>query len=272
VNTPLTDEAFWDEFWSAIQLPALIDEKVRWQLALARVFRRFLTADKTHEVFEVGCAPGRWLVWFNETFGYRAFGCDLSRRASETTRANLEASRVPGEIYTADITTGHELPQRRFDVVVSIGLIEHFADTESIVRRHVELLKPGGTLVLQVPNLAGRFNHWLLRSARMQSLLDVHNLGTMRKAVFRSLAERLDLDLCYLEYVGGFDPGLVVYNHSYKSRWKRPPVFYALWALEKVTRRWPRVFLGLNHASFSSQLVGVFHNGGQGPSPSETRG
>lgn len=257
-SVPLTDEAFWDERWSTTTLPALIDESTRWQLAMADVFRRFLTVDPSRDVFEVGCAPGRWLVWFHKNFGYTAFGCDLSRVAAETTRSNLAINGVPGEIFTADITAGSELPTRQFDVVVSIGVIEHFADPALVVRRHVELLKAGGTLILNVPNLAGRINHWLLRSARLQSLIEVHNLAMMNKATFRSLAEGLDLEVSYLEYVGGFDPGLVVYNHSYTSRWKRPPVFYGLSALERVTRRWPRLGMGLNHASFSNMLVGVF--------------
>ena len=229
----LTDEEFWDKRWSAITLPALIDERVRWQLAMADVCRRFLKADPTRAIFEVGCAPGRWLVWFHKNFGYTAFGCDLSRRAAETTRSNLKINGVPGEIYTADIRSGRELPEHLYDVVVSIGVIEHFGDPALVVQRHVELLKPGGTLILNVPNLAGRINHWLLRAARMHSLIDVHNLTMMNKATFRSFAKSMNLEICYLEYVGGFDPGLMVYNHSYTSKWKRPPVFFVLALLER---------------------------------------
>jgi 2-polyprenyl-3-methyl-5-hydroxy-6-metoxy-1,4-benzoquinol methylase len=254
----LTDEAFWDRVWGDVQMPALIDEKVRWQLALARLFKRVLSVDPTLSVFEVGCAPGRWLVWFNKNFGYTACGCDLSRRAAETARRNLEMCDVPGKVYTADITTGRDVPEHLFDVVVSIGVIEHFADPETVVRRHLDLLKPEGTLILEVPNMAGWVNHRLLSSAGMQSLLDVHNLSTMSPAVFRSWAETFDLEVCCLEYVGGFDPGLVVYNHSYRSRWKRPVIFYALWLMEKVTRRLPWLFVNVNHHSFSNMLVGVF--------------
>lgn len=254
----LTDEEFWDQRWATTTLPALVDEGVRWQLAMADVCRRFLKTDPSRHIFEVGCAPGRWLVWFNKTFGYTAFGCDISRRAAETTRSNFKMNGVPGEIYTADITSGTDLPPHLYDVVVSFGVIEHFADPAAIVQRHVELLKPGGTLILNVPNLAGRINHWLLRAARMQSLIDVHNLTMMNKATFQSFAEQLDLEVCYLDYVGGFDPGLMVYNHSYTSTWKRPLVFFALAMVERITRRWPRVAMGLNHASFSNMLVGVY--------------
>jgi SAM-dependent methyltransferase len=165
---------------------------------------------------------------------------------------------VPGEVYTADITSGRDLPARTYDVVMSIGVIEHFRDPADVVQRHINLLKPGGTLILQVPNLAGWVNQWLLRGACMQGLLASHNLAVMNKGVFRGFAQRFDLEVCHLEYAGGFDPGLMVYNHSYTSRWLRPPVFYCLWLLERLTRRHPRLCIGLNHSSFSMMLVGIF--------------
>ena len=253
----LTDEAYWDERWGSVRLPALVDEGIRWQLAMAGVFRRFLQHDPAISIFEIGCAPGRWLVWFHRTFGYAAFGCDLSRAAAETARANLAMSGVPGEIYTGDITKEGDLPDKQFDVVVSLGVIEHFSDPEPVVRRHVDFVKPGGMIILNVPNLAGSVNHWLLRRARLQPLIDVHNLKTMQLETFHAMANRLKLEVRFIGHVGGFDPGLVVYNHSYTSRWKRPLVFYALWALEKVTRRFPRVALGVNHPSFSNMVVAV---------------
>jgi 2-polyprenyl-3-methyl-5-hydroxy-6-metoxy-1,4-benzoquinol methylase len=262
----LTDEAYWDERWGTVQLPALVDEGIRWQLAMAQVFRRFLPHDPSRSVFEIGCAPGRWLVWFHRTFGYTAYGCDLSKAAAETTRRNFATTDVPGEVFTGDVTKPGELPARQFDVVVSLGVIEHFADPEPVLRRHVDFTKPGGLVIVNVPNLAGSVNHWMLRRAKMQSLIDVHNLESMQADRFRAMADRLQLEVCFIEYVGGFDPGLVVYNHSYQSRWKRPVTFHALWALEKLTRRFPGVALGLNHPSFSNMLVGVFRR------PSQTAG
>jgi 2-polyprenyl-3-methyl-5-hydroxy-6-metoxy-1,4-benzoquinol methylase len=43
--------------------------------------------------------------------------------------------------------------------LVSWGLIEHFTDTESVISAHVNLLKPGGILIVSIPNLRG-FNRW----------------------------------------------------------------------------------------------------------------
>ena len=74
----LTDERFWDEFWSKIQLPALLDERVQWQGALAEVFRKHLPRGNDRTLLEIGCAPGRWLIWFAQNLGYRVAGSELS--------------------------------------------------------------------------------------------------------------------------------------------------------------------------------------------------
>ena len=42
-----------------------------------------------------------------------------------------------------------------FDVVMSRGFIEHFDEPSSVVDRHLDLLKPGGLLVVSIPNLRG---------------------------------------------------------------------------------------------------------------------
>jgi hypothetical protein len=102
MNKPLTDEAFWDDIWSTIELPALIDEKVRWQLALAKVFRRFLKPDTRRDVFEIACAPGQWLVWFNKNFGYTAFGC-ASRAGPRRLRHQISTSTALPARYTRQI-------------------------------------------------------------------------------------------------------------------------------------------------------------------------
>jgi SAM-dependent methyltransferase len=44
-----------------------------------------------------------------------------------------------------------ESNQRQFDLVYSIGLIEHFPDKSAILGAHVRLTKPGGLLLLYAP-------------------------------------------------------------------------------------------------------------------------
>lgn len=53
-----------------------------------------------------------------------------------------------------------------FDLVFSQGLVEHFADPRAILEAHARLVRPGGWLVINVPqavNLYTLYKHWKMR-------------------------------------------------------------------------------------------------------------
>lgn len=265
----LTNEAFWDEYWAGIQLPALLEPaQVQWHFALTQIFQRILRYDPTLTLLEIGCAPGRWLVWFNRTLGYKIVGCDTSPKGVQLTQDNLRLNAVSGTLCHADLMSD-DLPLHTFDVVLSIGVIEHFQDPSPIIARHIELLKPGGRLILEVPNMAGAINHLLLRLAGMNDFLAVHNLAVMNRYFFKSVARDFQLDIECLTFAGGFDPGIVVFNYPYPTRGKRKIaiellrrrhfVLFPLWTLERSFRRLPKSWLTRwNAPSFSHLLVGIY--------------
>jgi 2-polyprenyl-3-methyl-5-hydroxy-6-metoxy-1,4-benzoquinol methylase len=39
--------------------------------------------------------------------------------------------------------------------VISFGFIEHFDNPENVIQKHLDLLKPGGILIVGVPNFTG---------------------------------------------------------------------------------------------------------------------
>ncbi len=255
----LTDQAFWDNFWAGVTVPTLIDPRVQWQFTLAQLFRRLLPKERSLNLFEVGCAPGRWMIWFAREMGYAVSGCDSSARGIQLTAENLKMNGVSGRVYVADLLSD-ELPWHSFDVVISLGVIEHFDDPRLAVARHVQLLKPGGTLVLEVPNMAGGLNNALLRAAGMQELVGVHNLRTMQRTYFESLARDLSLNNRFLGYVGGFDPGLIVYNHDSQKHGRRT-VWLPFWIVDRIFNRVPicrHILAHFNHPAFSHMLLGIF--------------
>jgi len=210
-------------------------------------------------LFEIGCAPGRWLVWFQQELGYKVSGCDTSPRGAQLTRDNLRLNNVDGVIYEMDFMSD-PAPLHEFDIVVSLGVIEHFDDPKPFVQRHVEFLKPGGILVLEVPNMAGWLNCRLLKSARMDDLISVHNLDTINTKFFKSMARELGLDIRFLNYVGGFDPGMVVHNHDSRKH-GRAAIMYPLYAMERFIRFFPfskNILNGINGAPYSNMLLGIF--------------
>lgn len=105
-------------------------------------------------VLEIGGGGSRVLPYIAKRFGYRAFATDYSPEGCQALRANFISQGLAGTIICEDLFRS-SLPANYFDLVFSSGLIEHFDDQAAVVREHIHLLKPGGRLVLIVPNLLG---------------------------------------------------------------------------------------------------------------------
>ncbi|MBI4789820.1 MAG: class I SAM-dependent methyltransferase [Chloroflexi bacterium] len=244
----LTDSSFWDDFWQATTLPAVVDRNVSHERCLSDTFVRHLPHDSAMRLFEIGCAPGRWLVWFAQTMGCQVAGCDLSPTGLSKTHQNLALTGVAADLYAGDILT-LDIPSHAFDLVLSLGVVEHFADPEPVLARHVELLRVGGLLVLEVPNLTG-LNYWLMRATRQDDLLRHHNLRIMNRTWFQNMAAKFGLRTRFLGYVGSFEPAL------FELRGRPPWVK----AIHKILRTLRSVSGAdrVNSSLFSAYLVGIF--------------
>jgi SAM-dependent methyltransferase len=247
----LTDERFWDSFWDSVVIPARPDPDAAFDRCFSRVLERYLRPDPGHRLVEIGCAPGRWMVHGHERFGYQVCGIESSPGGAATTRHNLEATGTPGQVIEADFLTS-ELPWGTFDVVLSLGFVEHFTNPAPVVARHIDLLTDGGWLFLEVPNLRG-VNLALLRHLR-SPLLEVHNLELMDRAAFRSLTAGPALEAVELGYLGGYEPDL--FDLSTSSMALRIPM-----GLARRARRWRRLDQ-VNAPWLSGYLYGVFRKTG----------
>jgi|GEM_PF-2329841 len=99
------------------------------------------------KVLDVGCGNGEFLAAAAEA-GFEAHGIDISEAAAEMCRARgLRA--VSGDFLSAPT----EAP---FDAITMWDVIEHLPDPVSFVRRAVELLRPGGVLVMKTPFVGER--------------------------------------------------------------------------------------------------------------------
>ena len=59
--------------------------------------------------------------------------------------------RVSAALYNLDEEPPAEVSRLRYDAIVAVNVLEHVADDVRAVRRLVELLKPGGHLLIYVP-------------------------------------------------------------------------------------------------------------------------
>lgn len=98
-------------------------------------------------VLDIGCASGGLLALLTDA-GYRA-GVESSAVAAE------RAMEVADLVVVGDIDNSEvSFPEASFDVVVCADVLEHLPDPASTLRRVVDWVAPGGSVVICVPNIA----------------------------------------------------------------------------------------------------------------------
>ena len=117
-------------------------------------------------VLEIGFGRGATLLACASK-GAEVTGVDYAKNAIDHCRQlqNQMGLQRHVELLQADARS-LPLPDRRFDVVYSVGLLEHFTAPEELLREQFRVLKPGGLLLVHVPqkySLYTVFKHVLIR-------------------------------------------------------------------------------------------------------------
>ncbi len=170
-----------------------------WDVMMAGL----LPKDERLKVVEIGSAPGEHLLWFHEKFGYEPYGIEYTEAGATINRRLFAQHGLdPAHVIQADVFAPAVAEQYAgaFDVVVSFGFAEHFDDVTVVIQRHLDLLKEGGWLVVQIPRLSG-FNYWVARLFNRKTL-PMHNLSVMQKKTFQDLFTDLSLQQHVCDYVG----------------------------------------------------------------------
>lgn len=192
----LTSPAYWDGLWS---LPTEAPDHRR--LGTRSRFRRQFDAVLTSfldgvgrepaDVLEVGCAPGLMLARMHGLRSqHRYHGVDYAPAGVAATRDLLGRRGILGEIHHADLR--EFAPPRKYDLVASFGLVEHFPEPGPIFAAHARLCKAGGMVAVTVPNYASPPVKWLIERLD-PAALEVHCLEIMRPEAIRRRLEEAGL-------------------------------------------------------------------------------
>lgn len=206
---------------------------------------------------EVGSAPGRFMLQLAERFHCDPFGVENSERGVALNRRLFADHGIdPDQVIDADFLSDDFAERHRgsFDVVLSRGFIEHFTDVDTIVARHVDLLKPGGLLVVSIPSLRGLNGR--LAEVFNPGILGVHNLDIMTPEAFAELFEGRGLDTSHCGPFGAFTFQLFNTRAGSWRRW----VLTACHGLQLVLNLIYRIVLGQRGSSnrrFSPHLLYV---------------
>lgn len=118
----------------------------KYQSAHLRRLAASLDLSKGMSVLDVACGAGEWLSVVSSQGG-KVSGIDISARAIEVCRKGI----TEGEFFVGPAET---LPfdDSVFDLVTCLGSLEHFLDQPMALREMRRVLRPGGRLLLLVPN------------------------------------------------------------------------------------------------------------------------
>src|SRR5207245_96199 len=130
-----------------------------WQEQMARVFRLeglqaierlrragALRVSTPPRLFDIGCGMGFFLDLMRRE-GWETMGVEPAPNAARHARERLGLDVVEGTIETARV-------DGPFDVVTLWYVLEHVPNPVEILDRAAALLRPGGLLIVRVPNQA----------------------------------------------------------------------------------------------------------------------
>ena len=155
------------------------------------------------------------LAWVAAALRGQVSGLDYSRRGLDQARRLFDALHLSADLRCEDLrqTT---LPRASFDIVYSLGVIEHFEDPREIVSDHLSLLRPGGTALMTVPNYRGIYG--TCQRYFDSELLGHHNLEIMTCEALARLAPETDALRVRTYTAGRLSPWLL----TPQKRWPAP--------------------------------------------------
>lgn len=147
---------------------------------------------------EIGCCPGYVSALICSNLNFVPFGIDFSPMS----HLYLETLRKIGisnaTLYNCDIRDFSMYSD--YDVVGSVGFIEHFKDPFEMLVQHHRLLRVGGLMFVVVPNF--RYLQWFYHFLFDRGDLMYHNTNAMRLELFIEFSKKMNMEILFLNYCG----------------------------------------------------------------------
>jgi 2-polyprenyl-3-methyl-5-hydroxy-6-metoxy-1,4-benzoquinol methylase len=203
-------QAFWNSLWSSKRHSRVVGGK---PLNFSEQgFERFfdnafaLIGDtRGKRLLEIGCGDSGWLPYFAKRWNFAVSGLDYSPVGCERAAELAERSGIDAEITCADLFAPPAAMEKQFDVVISMGVIEHFDDTAGALRALGRFLNDRGIVVTTIPNMAG-IDGTLMKIIN-RDVYDIH--VPLDAPALAAAHAKAGLDLVACDYLLGLNLGIV---------------------------------------------------------------
>jgi len=188
--------------WSRNEWEAYHDlprEPLKRRDATRLFLEQYLPSIHKGRCLEIGHHPGLYLGFMAEE-GFAVSGIDWVDGADNEVRARLAGHRVE-KVMKADFFAVEPVPE--YDLVYSLGFLEHFTNWEDVLLRHAAWTKPGGTMIVTCPNFRGVLQR-SIRTLLDRENLERHYIPSMNPSAWSAIVERVDMEVVFSGYFGGY--------------------------------------------------------------------
>ncbi|HAK87964.1 MAG: hypothetical protein A2077_02985 [Nitrospirae bacterium GWC2_46_6] len=155
MNHALSDSNYWDDIYvrgrRKYTYPDLKGN--RFHIKLSRLLRKHLK--RGSNALEIGCGGSIWLPYLMNKFGCHVTGIDFSEEGLKKAEEHLKPVGNNYELHLMDFLKPDERLFSKFDMLFSLGVIEHFENPSELIKIFKQFLKPDGLMITWVPNTAG---------------------------------------------------------------------------------------------------------------------
>jgi len=159
---------------------------------------------------ELGSGDGKLLKKFSKMIRYRPLGIEYSKEAAKLAEKN-GIETIVGDVFDKKIISKYK---NYFDAIFSYGFVEHIIPPDKAIKLHLDLIKPGGYFIIQIPRFKG-FNLLRMRFFR-PDLEKNHNLKIMNEDKLEKLCNIKGVRKIFCGNYGTLKLRIPMYDKSYK--------------------------------------------------------
>ncbi len=229
MSNELTDRHFWSNYWeskSGLAVPVGRNYLFHKQLEGIAKGKNIKTA------IELGGFPGYYAIFLKKYLEVESTLLDYFVHKGILNTVLIENGLKNEDIHVIEADLFQFNTEKKYDLVLSCGLIEHFYDTKDIISRHIQFLNPGGTLFITLPNFKS-VNGWVQKKFDFANYAK-HNIGSMDTQYLVGIAKELGLKNIKASYFGNFSVWLE--NKNQKPRLTKA-IVKTLWLTGKVATK-----------------------------------
>lgn len=157
-------------------------------------FNKLIKNEKIVKILDVGCGAGFYFNFFSKKGAKELHGLEYETMNVEKARSlnkHINVKIIQGDIKK--ILSYYQ--ENYFDLIISLGLIEHFKYPINKIKDLIKLIKLNGILILEMPN----FNNYFYYRSRLKKIhtMPFHNWWGV-KEWYNYLSK---IDGCHLEKI-----------------------------------------------------------------------